>query len=172
MTDEEKWLFLEHAPMLDAAHPIIRKLALDLSDASRSEFRFACLAMTVARDWIRQTSDVNRTGGEDIAGLTRPPEADDAVDALRRGEDDCDAKARLFCALMLAAGYKARMAPRWSNTAITPTTPLGKTLTHVSAEFLYMGKWQPVELTLARAKLGELGEEVPKEISNGRWKLA
>lgn len=173
MTDEDKWNFLKHAPELDASHPQIEKLARELMTAADGDTkRFLLLAHTVARDFIRQTSDVNRTGGEDIAGLTRPPTPDDPVDALRRGEDDCDAKARLFVALCLAAHIQARMVPRWSPAPVSETTPKGRTLTHVSAEARLGDHFLPVELTLSRARLGEQGENVPKEIATGHWKLA
>ncbi len=172
MTDEEKWTFLEHVPALDAKDPKIKRLAEELNDAAQGNpQRFAQLAHTIARDWIHQVSDVTRTGGEDIAGLTRPPTLSDATDALERGEDDCDAKARLFVALCLAAGLAARMAPRWQPTSKTEATPLGRTLTHVSAEVHLNGAWRPVELTLARARLGELGENVPKENATGHWMM-
>ena len=173
MTDEEKWQYLKTIPAEDAKHPEIEKLASALRQASGgSASRFAQLAHCVARDWIHQVSDVSRTGGEDIAGLTRPPTMNDAIEALRRGEDDCDAKARLFVALCLAGGVAARMADRWQPTAKSETTPNGRTLTHVSAEVHLNGAWRPVELTLARARLGELGDAVPKEAKTGHWMLA
>jgi len=173
MNDEQKWEFLFHVPSRDTEHPRIQQLATTLRIAAGSNnIRFAQLAMTVARDWIRQTSDVNRTGGEDIAGLTRNPTDDDAVDALRRGEDDCDAKARLFVALCLAGGLDATMVPRWNMVPVADGTPNGRTLTHVSAQVKINDRWWPVELTLSRARLGEVGETVPREIETKRWLLA
>jgi transglutaminase-like putative cysteine protease len=172
MNDEQKWQFLQEVPARDAQHPEIIRLAKSLRFASyTSEARLASLCMCVARDWIKQTSDVTRTGGEDIAGLTREPGENDAVEALDRGKDDCDAKARLFVALCLAGGLRARMVPRWNQVAVSETTPNGRTLTHVSAEVVIAGQWRPVELTLARARLGEVGEQVPKEIKTGKWLL-
>jgi len=173
MNDEQKWLYLEGVPHLDAQHPRIKLLAQNLTLAAGGEpTRTAQLIMTVARDWIRQTSDVEQRGGEDIAGLTRPPHPDDAIDALRRGEDDCDAKARVFVALCLAAGLKARMMPTFATCGITESTPKGRTLTHVSAAVELDNVWQPVELTLSRARLGETGKQVPKELATGKWKLS
>lgn len=173
MNDEQKWLYLEGVPHLDAQHPRIKLLAESLTRAAGGEpTRTAQLIMTVARDWIRQTSDVQERGGEDIAGLTRPPTPDDAIDALRRGEDDCDAKARLFVAMCLAAGLEARMIPTWATCGVSESTPKGRTLTHVSAAVELKGVWQPVELTLSRARLGEIGKEVPKEVKTGKWKLS
>lgn len=173
LDDEQKWEYLRTIPSTDAEHPTIRNLARILELASgHNPKRLAQLIMTVARDWIRQTSDVTERGGEDIAGLTRDPTADDAIDALRRGEDDCDAKARLFVALALASGLQARIVPRWRPALAGPQTPKARTLSHVSAEVAIDGKWLPVELTLSRARLGEIGEQVPKELATGKWKLA
>jgi transglutaminase-like putative cysteine protease len=172
LDDQLKWEYLKGIPAIDMLHPIVKTLALKLLEASGGNAkRLAQLIHTVARDWIRQTSDVTERGGEDIAGLTREPTSADAIDALKRGEDDCDAKARLFVALCLASGLNARMVPRWMVVPVSPITPQGKTLTHVSAEVYLDGKWQSVELTLARARLGETGEQIPKE-KDGKWKLS
>ncbi len=173
LNDEQKWEYLRNIPHADAEHPEIRLVADSLKTAANfHQRRLAQLIMTVARDWIKQTNDVALRGGEDIAGLTRQPSADDAIDALRRGDDDCDAKARLFVALATATGLLARMVGRWKPTLVTDRTPKGRTLTHVSAEVFLDGKWLPVELTLARARLGEMGEEVPKETKDNKWKLS
>lgn len=175
MTDDDdrrKWAFLSNAPKNDARHPTIARLARDLWDASSATVptvhgsksideitrRFLYLAHAVARDWIVQKTDTVRVGHEDIAGFTRPPTHDDAVDAVVRGVDDCDAKARVFVALCLAAGVPAEMVPHWD----------GEYLRHVSARAGLKGAWFPVELTLSRARLGEQGTSVPKE-QNGRW---
>lgn len=168
MSDREKWEFLRSAPERDSKNPRIRELAANLGracqlstgDKQRRQRRFVELARTVAGAWIRQVIDTDRIGGEDIAGFTTAPTADDAVDALDRGVDDCDAKARLFCALCLAVGIPAQMVPQWRDDD----------LTHVFASVLLAGAWLPVELTLARAVLGEYGTDVPKE-TNGKWKL-
>lgn len=166
MTPQEKWAFLRDAPAADARHPTIAMLGRHLLAASfGNPWRFASLAQTVARDWIKQVTDTVRVGREDIAGLTRIPKPDDAIDALRRGRDDCDAKARLFVALCLAAGIQARMVAWWSKTPEPD-------LTHVSAEVRLGGKWRPVELTLARARLDELGTSVPGEKKDGKWKVS
>jgi transglutaminase-like putative cysteine protease len=166
VTPKEKWAFLSDAPANDARHPQIKALAGHLrAAAGGNPARFATLAHTVARDWIRQVIDTKRVGQEDIAGLTRKPTRDDAVDALRRGVDDCDAKARLFVALCLAAGVPARMVAWWNRD----TEP---DLVHVSAEVLLKGKWEQVELTLSRARLGELGTNVPGEKKDGKWKVS
>lgn len=165
MTPEEKWNFLRDAPSGDARNPILRQLAGRLWAASfHNPWKFATLAQTVARDWIKQVTDTVRIGQEDIAGLTRLPQPDDAIDALKRGEDDCDAKARLFVALCRVVGIPANVVPWW-----TKTDP--RDLAHVSAEVLLGGKWRPVELTLARARLDELGTNVPGEKADGKWKL-
>lgn len=168
MSDLEKWEFLRTAPVRDARNPRVRELARDLwracvtstMDPTRRARRFIQLAHTVARDWIHQVVDSERVGGEDIAGFTRPENSDDAVDALERGVDDCDAKARLFVALCELVGIRAEVMPQWQGDA----------LAHVYARAYVDGSWQPVELTLARALLGDYGADVPKE-QNGQWRL-
>jgi transglutaminase-like putative cysteine protease len=178
MNDEEKWEYLSSIPAVDSNHPAIRRLAkilniaTEIGNQATRTIRYVDLVMTVARDWIRQTSDINRTGGEDIAGLTRQPTSDDAIEALNRGEDDCDAKARLFVALCLANDINAEMVPKWNMVEVAPNMPNGRTLTHVSAKVQINGRWWPVELTLARAKPGEIGENVPKEKETGQWRLS
>lgn len=155
----KKWEFLRKAPDADARNPDLRNRAKGLKAAARSPLQFVVLCHALARDGIRYVTDTERSGGEDIAGLTRRPTETDAVDALDRGADDCDAKARVFCALCLAGGLAARMVPYWK----------GVFLKHVSAEVRLNGRWLPVELTLARARLGEVADEVPRE-KDGRWK--
>lgn len=165
MTPQEKWAFLRDAPSGDAHNPMLRRLAGHLWAASfDNPWKFATLAQTVARDWIKQVTDTVRIGREDIAGLTRMPQPDDAVDALVRGVDDCDAKARLFVALCRAVGLAANVVPWWTKTEPPD-------LAHVSAEVLLGSKWRPVELTLSRARLDELGTDVPFEKKDGKWKL-
>lgn len=163
MSDRDKWKFLERAPARDAQDP-------GLQDVARSLWRvalcagpsphesFARLAHAVARDCIRYETDTKRTGGEDIAGFTR--RQGHALEALERGKDDCDAKARLFVALCLAAGLRARMVPRWE----------GETLRHVSAAVTINGRELAVETILARARLGELAEHVPHEKGAHGWR--
>lgn len=166
MTPQEKWAFLRDAPANDARNPILKALAHHLFAAAlHNPWRFATLAQSVARDWIKQVTDTERIGREDIAGLTRTPRPDDAIDALKRGHDDCDAKARLFVALCLAAGVPARMVGWW-NKAEVPD------LVHVSGEVRLGNKWRPVELTLSRARLDELGTNVPGEKKDGKWKVS
>lgn len=180
LNDRSKWSFLHDIPKSDRLNPKIRALANVLSLAANgSARRYAELAMTVARDWIRQQTDTDRVGGEDIAGLTRIPGPDDAVEALERGTDDCDAKARLFVALCLAAGLRAEMIGYWRDRARVhkwrvsggAPVPVGaEELFHVAASVdVGGGNLVPVELTLARARLGEWGEQVPLETLTKRW---
>jgi len=167
-SDNEKWDFLRDIPQTDRWHPLIMRLAANLqSAAERNPHRYAFLAHAVARDWIHQVGDTERTGGEDIAGFTRSPTLDDAIDALERGTDDCDAKSRLFVALCLAAGIPAQIVPYWKRSDGSVHHEMrgapGDVLFHVAARCYVGGKWLPVELTLARARLGEPGELVPFE---------
>jgi len=129
-----------------------------MSASDRNARIFLHLAHALARDGIRYRRDIERVGAEDIAGLTRPENQNDPVDALLRGEDDCDAKARLFVAVCLAAGRPARMVDWWRRTAHGT-----EMLAHVSAEAFLDRRWLPVELTLARARLGDRGNDVPRE---------
>jgi len=164
-TDSDKWEYLKHAPARDMHHTEIRRLASVLRCAAGDDVRFAALAHTVARDWIRYQTDTARVGREDLGH---------PVTALVRGVDDCDAKARLFVALCLAAGLTAEMRDRWR----------GDELAHVYAAVKLEGKWHTVELTLTRARIGDElpdrvgpgelghtpGETIPKE-TNGQWLL-
>ena len=159
--DLQKWAFLAQVPYRDAEALEIRRRAAGLMQAAGDCPRcFAHLALALARDCVAFVRDTQRTGGEDIAGYTREPTEQDATEALARGRDDCDAKARLFVALCLAAGLSARMVPLWKGGA----------LSHVSAEVWLDGVWQPAETTLARARLGESPDRIPKESNTGRWR--
>jgi len=165
-TSKEKWAFLYDAPAHDAQHPEIKRVAKHLFEAARhNPWRFATLAQSVARDWIKQVPDTHRVGHEDIAGLTDDPKPDDAIDALKRGADDCDAKARLFVALCLAAGIPAEVVGWW-----TKSDP--PDLAHLSAKVYLGGKWRPIECTLSRARLDELGTDVPFEKGQHDWKVS
>jgi len=157
-----KWAYLLAAPHADVRSPELRRRARALAIAAGDRPHiYVALAAALARDGIRFVRDRDRTGAEDIAGYTREPGPSDAVDALVRGEDDCDAKARLFVALCLAMGIRARMAPIWTDDG---------RLQHVYAEVRLDGAWQPVELTLARARVGDDPFGVPFEKGTTSWK--
>ncbi len=168
MRDAEKWIYLRDIPHEDARDERIRMIASLLWQATRlSPDRprlFAILVHALTGRGLRMVRDTDRTGGEDIAGLTRAPSKDDAIEALMRGADDCDAKARLFVALHIAAGLPARMRPVWK------ARPGGadEELTHVYPEVNLDGKWQAAETTLARALIGEPPLMVPRESSGIR----
>lgn len=158
MSDREKWAFLERAPVADACDPGLQDVARHLWRAALCTPRvFVHLAHALARDGITYQTDTRRTGGEDIAGFTR--RQGHALEALERGKDDCDAKARLFVALCLAAGLRARMVPKWE----------GETLRHVSAAVTIGGRELAVETILARARLGDRAENIPTEKDTKRW---
>ncbi len=156
-----KWRFLAASPYLDVQEPRLRKLAANLWEcAQRDPERFANLAQCVARDNIHFIRDTARVGGEDIAGYTRTPGRFDAVEALIRGEDDCDAKARIFVALCLAQGVPAKMMPLQNGAGM---------LQHVFAAVRLGEPWLPVELTLRRARVGDDPYAVPVERTTGQW---
>ncbi|OFW65967.1 MAG: hypothetical protein A2Y74_05390 [Actinobacteria bacterium RBG_13_63_9] len=156
-----KWRFLAAAPYLDVQDVRLRRLAASLWEvAQRDPERFANLAQCVARDNVRFVRDTARVGEEDIAGYTRTPGRLDAVEALVRGWDDCDAKARLFVALCLAQRVPAKMMPLENGAGM---------LQHVYAAVRFGGgNWLPVELTLRRARVGDDPYAVPKE-ADGQW---
>lgn len=165
--EQTKWEFLQKAPFADARNPEIRARAEALWRAAGGNVVvFAQLAHALARDGVRYATDTARVGTEDIAGFTREPTPSDAVDALHRGRDDCDAKARLFVALCLAQGVPAEMVDYWKPTNWANGA---SRLAHVAAKVRLGERWYPVELTLARARLGERGEQVPKE-ADGTWR--
>lgn len=162
MNDYEKWQLLQEVCISDSKHPRIIHMSKLIWELSLSQpMRFFKLALAVARDGIEFRSDVKQFGGEDIAGVTRPPEINDAIDAYTRGYDDCDSKARLFVALCLAAGFQARLWPLWRHGV----------LQHVAAEVKYGNRWIHAETIVARARLGELHTQVPKEL-NGKWLMS
>lgn len=162
ITDEHKWELLQEVCLSDAKSPKIIRMSKLLWELSQSQpIRFFKLALATARDGIEYESDIKQFNGEDIAGVTRPPEPNDAIDAYTRGHDDCDSKARLFVALCLAAGFNARLWPLWKHGI----------LQHVAAEVQFHGKWIHAETILSRARLGEMHADVPKE-SNGQWKMS
>ncbi len=159
--DEEKWPLLQEMPAIDSQNPKLKRMADLLWELSQQKpIRFFKLALATARDGITYESDIKQFGHEDIAGVTRAPEPDDAIDAYSRGHDDCDAKARLFVALCLAAGFNARLWPLWKHGV----------LQHVAGEVYWNNRWIHAETILARAQLGEMHTSVPKE-PNGMWKM-
>lgn len=150
--DRAKWRFLEAVPREDATNAGIRYVAKTLWLAAfRRPRTFAVLAAALARDGIRYQLDTDRVGDEELGH---------PFEALWRGVDDCDAKSRLFCALCLAIGIPCKMVPGWR----------GERLQHVSAAVELDGKWEPVELTLARARIGDTPATVPREKATGKWK--
>jgi transglutaminase-like putative cysteine protease len=160
--DEHKWELLQEICISDSKNPKIIRMSELLWELSQSQpLRFFKLALAIARDGIEYESDIKQFGHEDIAGVTRAPNPNDAIDAYTRGHDDCDAKARLFVALCLAAGFTARLWPLWKHGV----------LQHVAAEVHYGSDWLHAETILARANLGETHTDVPKE-SNGHWKMS
>ena len=162
ITDEHKWQLLQEVCISDSKNPKIIRMSKLIWELSQSEpMRFFTLVLAVARDGVKFESDIKQFGGEHIAGVTRPPEPNDAVDAYIRGHDDCDAKARLFVALCLAAGFKARLWPLWRHGV----------LQHVAAEVQFQKRWIHAETIVSRARLGELHLEVPKE-TNGKWRMS
>jgi transglutaminase-like putative cysteine protease len=162
MTPHEKLHALNTLARRDARHEAVRELTghlLNVAELLGHRELVLHLIHAVARDGIRYQTDTARTGGEDIAGLTRA--YDHPLTAAWRGKDDCDAKARLFVALAIAAGYAARVAGLIEADV----------LTHVYPEVWRGGTWTPAETTLSRARLGDPPREVPKE-SSGRWLYA
>lgn len=162
--DRQKWAELQRLPERDATTEEIQALAGQLNQLSNgNEWRYCILAQCIARDWIRYESDTKRTGGEDIAGITRPYAA--PLEAVDRGADDCDAKARLFAALCLARqrALRANLVPWWD--------PADGSLAHVSAIVWIANAWHHVETILSRARLGESFHCVPADES-GEWRYS
>lgn len=160
--DDEKWERLQAVCISDSKNQDLKALSDKVWDISlHRPTVFVKLALSVARDGIVYESDIKQFGHEDIAGVTREPQPDDALDAYKRGSDDCDAKARFFVALCLAQGFRARLWPLWKHNV----------LQHVAAEVHLDGRWIHAETILARAQLGEMHGEVPKE-PNGHWRMS
>lgn len=158
--DRLKWLRLSALPERDAQAENVQHLAGLLKEASAGNRRlFVALCLAMARDGIRFVSDVARVGHEDIAGVTR--DYADPLEALERGQDDCDAKGRLVVALLLAGGLGARMVPWWDKVT--------GDLDHVAAEVSLDGRWLHLETILSRARIGDEPQQIPVEISTGEW---
>ena len=162
MNDQHKLQLLQEACIADSKNPRIVKMATMIWGLAMSNpIRYFKLVLAVCRDGIVYESDIKQFGHEDIASVTRPPEPGDALEAYTRGSDDCDAKARLFVALCLAAGFKARLWPLWKHGQ----------LKHVAAEVEFQNRVYHAETILSRARLGEMHTQVPKE-SDGKWRMS
>jgi transglutaminase-like putative cysteine protease len=158
--DRLKWLRLAKLPERDSQAENVRHLAGLLREASGGNRRLVvALCHAVARDGIRFVSDTARVGHEDIAGVTRPYA--DPLEALERGEDDCDAKGRLLVALLLAGGMGAKTVPWWDVAT--------GDLDHVAAEVMLDGQWVHLETILSRARIGDEPAQIPVETSTGKW---
>lgn len=169
----ERWEFLRDAPQEDATDPGINRTARALLEATRIWAReggtgrqircYAQLALALVQRELSYREDADQYGtNDDIRGYSRPYAS--PMQVVDRGGDDCDEKARLFVALMLAAGFAAKMVPWWTSSG---------EFAHVSAEFLsYTRKGEPewlnAETILKRAQLGELADEVPRD-AGGEW---
>jgi transglutaminase-like putative cysteine protease len=156
-----KWDFLREAWREDSRLPAVQVIAKGILVGCFANWhRFAKMALAYARDGIRYEGDTPRIGGEDIAGFTRPGSLEGDI---RRGSDDCDMKARTFVALCRAVGLEAEMLP------LVELTAAGAVLAHVRGRVNINGKWYTGEPSLARARLGELPADVPREQSDGKW---
>lgn len=181
-SDWEKLQFLQSVPHKDAGQPEVQALAANLwAVACASKFprwAYVELAQCVARDLVRYVTDRERVGREQVDGWTDPYIS--PLEPLMRGLDDCDAKARLFVALCLARQISAKVMPRPTEMKVKA----GAALTHVWA-VVYVGlpvydaetktltqgatQWVPIETILARAKVNEQAEQIPKERDTGSW---
>lgn len=181
-SDYRKLQALRHLAAKDAERPEVQALASNLwavACASRfPRWAFVELAQCVARDLVRYVTDTERVGREQIDGFTDPYVS--PLAPLERGVDDCDAKARLFVALCLARRIAAEIVPRPSERWVKEGAPM----THVSAR-VWVGlpkyekttktlqenaaTWHAVETILARAKVAERAEHVPRETDTGSW---
>jgi transglutaminase-like putative cysteine protease len=165
--EQRKWAFLADVPKVDAKTPecieLARRIGTVASLTPTADWCFANLALALVRDCIAYQLDNERVGREQIDGYTGPYVS--PLLPLARGVDDCDAKARLFVALCLARGLEAEMVPRWK----------GSRLSHVYARVRLRGRgdvnprWWFAETILRRARLGDVAENVPKELETGKW---
>jgi len=168
-----KWEFLRDVPRRDATsretpgNETLRQVALMIASIAMHspwpQWVFGNLALTIARDCVRYSTDGDRVGREQIDGYTDPYVS--PFLPFTRGLDDCDAKARLFVALCLCRDLNAQMVPRVK----------ARKLAHVYGRLFCVGpddsvpKWYYAETILRRARLGEIAESVPKELETGKW---
>lgn len=165
--EQRKWAFLASVPAVDAQDPELQMVAGYLGAVAalspHPDWSFANLALALVRDCIAYQLDNERVGREQIDGYTDPYVS--PLRPLRDGVDDCDAKARMFVALCLARGLRAQMVDRWT----------GIRLSHVHAVVWLKGpraaapRWWFAETILKRARLGDVAENVPKELETGKW---
>ena len=87
-----------------------------------------------------------------------------SYEVIERGADDCDGKARLLCALLLAVGLPAKLADWWDRQT--------GDLAHVGVEVHDAGRWRHLETILSRARYDEEPASVPVEVATGRWRYA
>lgn len=165
--EKRKWEFLREAPARDACDASLQAIAYHLLAVAKvtpwPDWCFAQLALSVARDCIRYQLDSDRVGREQIDGYTDPYVS--PLEPLKRGVDDCDAKARLFVALCLAGGLQAEMVPRWKGVQLAHVW--GRCMVRAPGDSL--PRWLDAETILRRARLGEVSDNVPKETETGRW---
>jgi len=182
VSDWEKWQFLKTAPVEDSRSPEIVRLSSHIrmiaQETSCLRWSIAALAHALAADCIPYMLDHQRVGREQIDGYT--DRQGSRIEALKRGCDDCDAKARLMVALCLASGVDARMAPIPDELSIKNGEPLQHVYPEVylpervvtrdgARESWKQAQWLPWEVILARALPGEHPASVPKE-AGGTWK--
>jgi transglutaminase-like putative cysteine protease len=172
--EQRKWEFLRDVPLRDATsseHPgndALRQVALSLATVAMlspwPQWCFATLALALARDCVTYQLDSDRLGREQIDGWPPDPYVS-PLEPFTRGVDDCDAKARLFVALCLCRNIRAEVVPRKK----------GSQLAHIYARAFCQGpgehapRWYLAETILRRARLGDIAEQVPKEIDTGKW---
>lgn len=164
-----KWQFLEAIPTKDASDPNLRGIADCLRNAAREsafpDWTFASLCLALARDGIQYQTDTERVGREQIDGFTDPYVS--PLVPYRRGWDDCDAKARFFVGLCLAGGLEAKMVGRWRSGRLAHVYGT----VNCQAPKEPARRWHIAETILARARLGDIAERVPKESDTGKWSM-
>jgi transglutaminase-like putative cysteine protease len=146
---EAKARYMAEAAVHDAGDPAIRSWArqfTSLPPAARAEaiLRFVQRCIRYTRDPAWYDKAGRRHGIELL---------DSSSVGLQRGYGDCDLKARLFVALCLASGLRARIDPVFEGTEGFP---------HVRAR-VYMpsgetgaGEWEVADPTIVNSSVGKL----------------
>jgi hypothetical protein len=153
---EAKAVWMQHGAERDSMHPLVLQWARVFAPFPRPErerriLNFCQFSIRYVRDPKVEVLDSSPV-------------------CLTRGFGDCDAKARLFCALCLACGVDAKIDPVFR----------GDRFPHVRARVFEPDDWQPgdhagwivADPTILNSDIGSLPEHPKTNISHGALFLA
>ena len=138
-SSQASFVVLQNLAMADAGDPIVRDLAWSIRKQVGDDPETLARAI---HTWVKRC----------VAYETEMREIfESAAMTIQAGRGDCDAHARVVCALAKAAGLKARLAPLYMNAT-------SKEVVHAYCQIEVGGTWRAAETTLP-APGAEFGEE-------------